>query len=214
MLRSPLFLVAILTLAATGPATPQQGILASAELEISVHDQRASVVARYTLIDAAPAVRLSLLRIAGQVIRLDPSVQGARLLSWDTLPGLWRLEISPDASDTAGVELQYQVEGALTRIPVLVPASPTAPPGSSVRISVTGIPPERGKRAGFPRLRASEDGILLASPDHLPAFVQLAARAAPIPLLAEWLVVVVVIAGTAAWLLWFRNIAVRRQRGR
>lgn len=191
-----------------------QATLSRAEITITVDGAGASVTATYRLTAVTSPVRFSAIRLWGQRLRLFPAGTAMSDSAPDTLPGLVRLDVAANGADLADLELHYYVEGTLRRIPLFVPEAPAAPPGTRIRITVVGVPPERLSATRFPRFRVGEEGRLHAAPDHLPAFVAVMTEegAAPVPRVAEWLVLMVAVIGTAAWMLRLRANRPRPQK--
>ena len=103
-------------------------------------------------------------------------------------------------------DVQYTIDGPVTRIPLFVPDTPTEPGGEPIAISVRGGG-DVSLRDVFPRFRES-GGVLLAELDNVPSAIRLPTpRTFSTNRLADGAVIVVLVMGTVWWLL--RNRAKR-----
>jgi hypothetical protein len=186
-------------LALVAAAAPQ-GTLQDARVRIAITGDTAHVVARYRITDPGDSIRFNAMRVASQHTAFDRRFRDPRL-RLDTLPGLFRLTALGRGRGIS-LELRYAVSGDLSRIPLFVPEAPSTPGQSQVTILVDGLAPERAARFVVPRF--TRDGrTWRASPDHLPGMVALVKPEGgfPVPVLAQWSVLVIAFGGTLAWLL-------------
>ena len=181
--------------------TAPQGTLRDARIRIAITGDTARVMARYRVTDAGDSLRFNAIRIASQETAFDRRFGDPRL-RLDTLPGLFRLTAAGRGRRLT-LELRYTVTGDLSRIPLFVPEAPTVPGESRILILVDGLEPGRVATFPFPHFTRDPAGLLLSTPDHLPSFVAVVARAGPVsvPAIAQWSVLLIVLGGTGVWLL-------------
>ena len=178
-------------------------------LAVSEQGQRgAGKTARYRIVDAGDSVKLNLIRVASQALAFQRPFPEPRL-RLDTLPGLYRLTAS-GRGRAITTELRYSVSGDLSRIPLFVPEAPTRPGESRVLLLVDGLSADRVSRFRVPRFTRDPGGVWRADPDHVPSLIALVKprRGLPVPLLAQWSVLLVAAGGTLAWLL---TLSLRRR---
>jgi len=186
----------LLALVAAAP----QGALQDARIRIAIVGDTAHVVARYRITGPGDSIRFHAMRVTAQHPVFDRRFRDPRL-RLDTLPGLYRLT-ALGRGRALMLELRYSVSGDLSRIPLFVPDAPSTPGQSQVTILVDGLAPARAARFVVPRF--TRDGrTWRASPDHLPGMVALVKPEGgfPVPVLAQWSVLLIAFGGTLAWLL-------------
>lgn len=184
-------------------------------------DRTAELRASYRFRPGLDTARLTAARAEGTRLELasvggvTAETPGAGPVRWqlDTLPGLLRLRVP--AADLDELTLTWRIEGATgERIPLFVPATPTRPAESRVRIEVEGgegVDLAAGRV--FPRMR-TEGGLLVGSAENLPSFLLLPRRGETLTVdrLADWSVVLLVLVATGWWIAWRRREARRRAR--
>lgn len=188
-------------LALAAPLQAISGSLEEARIRVDVQGPHtASVTAHYRIREPGDSVRFSAIRLAGQELRFEHPIShpGVR---WDTFPGLYRAT-APAEGPSLNLELRYQVQGDLSRMPLPVPEAPARPGVTPVRLTVAGVPPGREARFRFPRFEREPRGSWRATPDHVPSFIVMLEpdRGWPVPAFAQWSVLLVAAGGTAAWL--------------
>lgn len=135
--------------------------LGAASIDIQLTDSSAAVDARYEVPAGSEAVRVVVMRVAGQQ------------LDWLDGPSLRETEGLYESLTPAGasrVRFRYEVSGALDRIPLPVPSVPVSATADAVSIRVTGGGPLRRNDA-FPRFEP-EGGGMVAHPSSVPSFVR------------------------------------------
>ncbi|GBD31661.1 hypothetical protein HRbin33_00620 [bacterium HR33] len=190
-------------------AQAQENLLAEAQIEVAVGASEARVSARYRILGPSDTLVLHAPRFPRSHLLLEEVAWP--IYSVDTLAGLLRLTaVRQTAGGTAGLGIDYRIEGDISRIPIFVPEAPTSPPRSRVTITIAGLSGRSIPRDRFPRLQLYSPGTLRANPDHLPSFVALLdSGAAAVPRIAEWSVLAVALAGTLLWLARLRKWRVR-----
>ncbi len=182
-----IFVLGIVTVSLT--ATIQ---LAAVTIEVTTESNRAVVEGHYEFEDQADSVRFVLAKFQGQSVRI--ARDDWRLLESD---GLFELVVPGSRSP---FHVQYTIDGPVTRIPLFVPDMPTEPGGKPVEIRVRGVADVSLKDV-FPRFRES-GGELLAQLDNVPSAIWLPSRRTlSTNRLADLAVIVVLVMGTALWLL-------------
>ena len=153
---------------------------------------RAVVEGSYVFEDQADSVRFILAKFAGQSVRITRD--DWRLRESD---GLFELVLPGSGSP---FDVQYTIDGPVTHIPLFVPDTPTEPGGRPVEIRVRGVGDVSLKDV-FPRFQES-GGELLAELDNVPSAIWLPSRRTlSTNRLADLAVIVVLVMGTALWLL-------------
>ncbi len=166
--------------------------LVSVTIDVALEPNRAVVDASYVFEDQADSVRFVLAKFAGQSVRITSG--DWRLRESD---GLFELVLPGSRSP---FDVQYTIDGPVARIPLFVPDTPTEPGGKPVVIRVHGIGDVSLKDV-FPRFRESGGG-LLAELDNVPSAIWLPSRRTlSTNRVADLAVIVVLVMGTALWLL-------------
>ncbi len=166
--------------------------LTAVTIEVTTESNRAVVEGRYVFEDQADSVRFVLAKFDGQSVRITRDAW--RLRETD---GLFELVLPGSGSP---FDVQYTIDGPVTRIPLFVPDTPTEPGGQPVEIRVRGVVDVSLKDV-FPRFRES-GGELLAQLDNVPSAIWLPSRRTfSTNRLADLVVIVVLVMGTAWWLL-------------
>ena len=166
--------------------------LVSVTIEVALEPNRAVVDGSYVFEDQTDSVRFVLARFAGQSVRITRG--DWRLRESD---GLFELVLPGSRSP---FDVQYTVDGPVARIPLFVPDMPTEPGGRPVEIRVRGVG-DVSLEDVFPRFRES-GGELLAGLDNVPSAIWLPSRRTlSTNRVADLAVIVVIVMGTALWLL-------------
>ncbi len=166
--------------------------LVAVTIDVALEPNRAVVEGNYVFEDQADSVRFVLAKFAGQSVRITRD--DWRLRESD---GLFELVLPGSRSP---FDVQYTVDGPVARIPLFVPDTPTEPGGKPVEIRVRGVGDVSLKDA-FPRFRES-GGDLLAELDNVPSAIWLPSRRTlSTNRVADLTVIVVLVMGTALWLL-------------
>lgn len=183
------------------PAAGRDGGAATAELR-----------ATYRFRPGVDTVRLSAIRIDGAELEITsvagvPAAAGAGSAApWrvDSLPGLLRVRPASPAPDTLTVAWRVRTDG--DRLPLLLPATPTRPAESRVRLEVRGRDVDVAPGRAFPRLERAGDR-LVGRPENLPSFLRLPRPGAVVTpgRIADGTVVLLVVAATAWWAAWRRR---------
>ena len=172
--------------------------LVSVTIDVALEPNRAVIDGSYVYRAQPDSVRFVLAKFAGQSVRITRG--DGRLRESD---GLFALVLP--GSDSP-FDVQYTIDGPVTRIPLFVPDTPTEPGGEPIAISVRGVG-DVSLRDVFPRFRESGD-VLLAELGNVPSAIWLPTRQTfSTNRLADGAVIVVLVLGTAWWLL--RNRAKR-----
>ena len=172
--------------------------LVSVTIDVALEPNRAVIDGSYVFRAQRDSVRFVLAKFAGQSVRITRG--DARLRESD---GLFALVLPGSESP---FDVQYTIDGPVTRIPLFVPDTPTEPGGEPIAISVRGGG-DVSLRDVFPRFRES-GGVLLAELDNVPSAIRLPTRRTfSTNRLADGAVIVVLVMGTVWWLL--RNRAKR-----
>lgn len=191
----PLASLLIVLLAPTDPGGTQGPRLVAAEVSIERREDHARVAAIYRIEPGQESTIFHAIRFRGQQLTLEGGGGSDGRVS--TEAGLHRIELSPAAPAT--IHLRYRLRGATTRIPIFVPDAPASPGVTRLRIILRG----RGGPAipVFPRFGLDAQGDRVAEPTHLPALVLLRpSDRLDADRLAEWLVVLLLLMGSLAWL--------------
>ncbi len=166
--------------------------LVSVTIDVALEPNRAVIEGSYVFEGQAASVRFILAKFAGQSVRITR--------------GDWRLRESDGLIELvlpgsrSPFDVQYTVDGPVTRIPLFVPDTPTAGGEKQVEIRVRGVGDVSLKDV-FPRFRES-GGELLAELDNIPSAIWLPSRRTlSTNRLADLAVIVVLVIGTAWWLL-------------
>lgn len=166
--------------------------LVAVTIDVALEPNRAVVEGSYVFEDQADSVRFVLAKFAGQSVQITRD--DWRLRESD---GLFELVLPGSRSP---FDVQYTVDGPVARIPLFVPDTPTEPGGKPVEIRVHGVGDVSLKDA-FPRFRES-GGDLLAELDNVPSAIWLPSRRTlSTNRVADLTVIVVLVMGTALWLL-------------
>ena len=166
--------------------------LVSVTIDVALEPNRAVVEGSYVFEVQADSVRFVLAKFAGQSVRITRD--DWRLRESD---GLFELVLPGSRSP---FDVQYTIDGPVTRIPLFVPDTPTEPGGKPVEIRVRGVADVSLKDV-FPRFHES-GGELLAELDNVPSAIWLPSRRTlSTNRLADLAVIVVLVMGTAWWLL-------------
>ena len=166
--------------------------LVSVTIDVALEPNRAVIDGSYVFRAQRDSVRFVLAKFAGQSVRITRG--DARLRESD---GLFALVLPGSESP---FDVQYTIDGPVTRIPLFVPDTPTEPGGEPVAISVRGAG-DVSLRDVFPRFRES-GGVLLAELDNVPSAIRLPSRRTfSTNRVADGAVIVVLVMGTALWLL-------------
>lgn len=199
--------LAALLLAVLGPTHPAgvqggpgPGLLAS-EVSIEREADHLRVTASYRIEPGQGSTTFHAVRFRGQRLTLKDASGGPVAVE----AGLYRIELSLAAPAT--VHLRYTLRGSTTRVPIFVPSAPALPGVTRLRIVLrdgAAIPV-------FPRFDLDPEGDRVAEPTHLPAFVALRRRGGPdVGRIAEWVVVILIVGGSLAWLARSRGPAPTR----
>lgn len=167
--------------------------LAAAQFQIAVAADTARVDARYELAGPRDSIRLALIRLPGQTVRVE-ATDG---LEQSELAGLTRLIVSRAG---AVITVRFTVTGRLDRIPLPVPDRPTLPGAKRISITVDGLAPSARLAEAFPRLRPA-GGSARAELANVPSLVRLPPERGGWTLtdLTEAFVLVLVLGASAAW---------------
>ncbi len=166
--------------------------LVAVTIDVALEPNRAVVEGSYVFEDQADSVRFVLAKFAGQSVRITRG--DWRLRESD---GLFELVLPGSRSP---FDVQYTVDGPVARSPLFVPDTPTEPGGKPVEIRVSGVG-DVSLEDVFPRFRES-GGELLARLDNVPSAIWLPSRRTlSTNRLADLAVIVVLVMGTALWLL-------------
>jgi len=176
--------------------------LAAAQIQIAIAADTARVDARYELAGPRDSIRLALIRLPGQTVRVETS-QGMRPSEQTGLTWLVVHQASV-------VTVSFTVTGRLDRIPLPVPDVPTAPDAKRVSITIEGVAPTARLAEAFPRLRRA-GGSARAELANVPSLVRLPPERGGWTLtdLTEAFVLVLVLGSSAGWV----AAAARRRRG-
>ncbi len=179
--------------------------LTGADVVISVAGDTATVAAAYQMRETVDSVRVVLIRIPDQSLRvIAPSFVRPVVRR-----GLYEFTVASTARNT--LSLRYRVSGDLRRIPVAIPSLPTMPGAGVVSIVVEGLPDSVALDDAFPRLIRQEAGRAAATLDNLPSFVRVTATstvfsASNFTTVAALLLLV----GSGLW--WLRRRVLTRSR--
>jgi hypothetical protein len=177
------------------PALALSAQLAAAQIQIAVTADTARVDARYELAGPRDSIRLALIRLPGQTVRVE-ATDG---LQQNELAGLTRLIVNQAG---AVITVRFTVAGRLDRIPVPVPDRPTLPGAKGISITVDGLPSNARLAEAFPRLHRA-GGSARAELANVPSLVRLPPERGGWTLtdLTEAFVLVLVLGSSAAWVI-------------
>lgn len=147
---------------------PAPAVLESAEIEVSFDAAGVSVRASYAVLDVRDSLVMNVMRIRGQRIEIT-SV--SHPVSFDSLPGLIRMSMSP-AGETP-VTVEYRIRGTPSRVPIFVPGPSTDPLSSLVRITVVDAPSDLSTADVFPRFAFADGNTGVAELANVPSLVRL-----------------------------------------
>ncbi len=166
--------------------------LVSVTIDVALEPNRAVIEGSYVFENQADSVRFVLAKFAGQSVRITRD--DWRLRESD---GLFELVLPGSGSP---FDVRYTIDGPVTRVPLFVPDTPTEPGGKPVEIRVRGVGDVSLKDV-FPRFQES-GGELLAELANVPSAIWLPSRRTlSTNRLADLAVIVVLVIGTALWLL-------------
>ena len=179
--------------------------LTGADVVISVAGNTATVAAAYQMRDTVDSVRVVLIRIPDQSLRvIAPS-----FVRPVARRGLYEVTVPSTAHNT--LSLRYRVSGDLRRIPVAIPSLPTMPGAGVVSIVVEGLPDSVALDDAFPRLTRQEAGRAAATLDNLPSFVRVTAASTVFSASTFTTVAALfLLLGSGFW--WLRRRVLRRSR--
>ena len=170
--------------------------LVSVTIDVVTEPNRVVIDGSYVYRAQPDSVRFVLAKFRGQSVRITR--------------GDWRLRERDGLSELvlpgsgSPFDVQYTIEGPVARIPLFVPDTPTESGGKPIAIRVRGVG-DVSLRDVFPRFRES-GGELLAELDNVPSAIWLPSRRTlSTNRLADLAVIVVLVMGTALWLLWNRT---------
>ncbi len=185
-------MIGILGLTVAGIAAATQ--LVTVAVDVTIDSGRAVVDARYRFQGPIDSVRLVLIKLRGQSVRMLSTEWTLRESA-----GLYEFGVAGAASSLP-LHVRYEINGAVDRVPMFVPSIATAPGTSRVEIRVVGVG-DFSVKDGFPRFRNDGRGGLVAQPDNVPSLILLPPRGSlSINRLADAMVALLVAFGTAIWL--------------
>lgn len=183
--------------------------LDSAAIEIELGDGEASVVASYAVTPHRESITFRAIRLFGQRLLLETTSPAGQLEERD---GLYEWSTSLPGAGSRVISLHYVVRGAVERVPLFVPDTPTVSGEPVVGIRVTGSE-GRDPQDGFPRMRPTGGGAIVATPANVPSFVSLPVHGTALSVnrLADRLVLSLLVTATGFWLVRARR-EIRRRR--
>ena len=185
-------MIGILGLTVAGVAATTQ--LVTVAVDVTIDSGRAVVDARYRFQGPIDSVRLVLIKLRGQSVRMLSTEWTLRESA-----GLYEFGVAGAASSLP-LHVRYEINGAVDRVPMFVPSIATAPGTSRVEIRVVGVG-DFSVKDGFPRFHNDGRGGLVARPDNVPSLILLPLRGSlSINRLADAMVALLVAFGTAIWL--------------
>ncbi|MCH8144876.1 MAG: hypothetical protein IIA55_09180 [Gemmatimonadetes bacterium] len=185
-------MIGILGLTVAGIAAATQ--LVTVAVDVTIDSGRAVVDARYRFQGPIDSVRLVLIKLRGQSVRMLSTEWTLRESA-----GLYEFGVAGAASSLP-LHVRYEINGAVDRVPMFVPSIATAPGTSRVEIRVIGVG-DFSVKDGFPRFSDDGRGGLVARPDNVPSLILLPRRGSlSINRLADAMVALLVAFGTAIWL--------------
>lgn len=192
-------MIGVLGLTVAGVAAATQ--LVTVAVDVNIDSGRAVVDARYRFQGPIDSVRLVLIKLRGQSVRMLSTEWTLRESA-----GLFEFGVAGAASSLP-LHVRYEINGAVDRVPIFVPNIATDPGTSRVEIRVVGAG-DISVKDGFPRFRDDGRGGLVARPDNVPSLILLPRRGSlSINRLADAMVAMLVAFGTAIWLVrnWRRR---------
>ncbi|MBI4520233.1 MAG: hypothetical protein HY701_05310 [Gemmatimonadetes bacterium] len=171
-------------------------------------DPEARGAARDSDPGSAALLQLSAIRYPDATVEVENASATAGRIVATPLAGLQRLEVldAPSGLSDLRVELRYRLAGNLSRIPLFVPSIPSGAAGTRIEIRIHGVDPDVPVQAGFPRLAWESPGVLLARPEHVPAFIQLPPARQRITAtgLVDAAIILLIVLSSLYWVRWRR----------
>ena len=186
------------------------GTLERGSVRIVLHETYAVVVLDYRIERFGERLVFDAARQRGQLVVVEEAIGPGGPLELEQRAEMRRLAAASGGLGRGDYRIRYTVEGEGARIPIFVPNAATPPGRGAIELVLLGATEDIDGSDAFPRLRRGDDGSLEAIVSNVPSTVVLARRGAfPIIRVSEWIVMLLVVAGTVFWAL--RTARMRRQ---